>query len=188
MAGETIITEIGEWLIDQALAQPDIVEMFEALCNRLHAAGVPVTRARLTWPTLHPLFQAETILWKIGEDTEFEQFRHQDEASEQWLASPMNYMLANNLDMLRRNLDGPNRLIDFEILEELEQKGYTDYFLKSTPFNGRVRRNEQMETGILVTWSCNREGGFSDDDLKALAKLQRRLATGDERFDCPLFL
>mgnify|MGYP001801405575 CR=1 FL=1 len=177
MAGDTIITEIGEWLIDQALAQPDIVEMFEALCNRLHAAGVPVTRARLTWPTLHPLFQAETIMWKMGADTEFEQFRHQDEASDQWLASPMHYLLENDLDMLRRNLDGPNRLVDFPILEELEAQGFTDYFLKSTPFNGKVKRSEQNETGILVTWSCNRDGGFSDDDLKALAKIQRRLAT-----------
>ncbi|MEN0042086.1 MAG: adenylate/guanylate cyclase domain-containing protein, partial [Pseudomonadota bacterium] len=177
MAGQTIINEIGEWLIDQALSEPEIVSMFEALCNRLHAAGIPVTRARLTWPTLHPLFQAETILWKMGADTEFEQFRHQDEASEQWLASPMHYMLEKDLDMLRRNLDGPNRLVDFPILEELEQQGFTDYFLKSTPFNGSTRRRVQNETGILVTWSCNREGGFSEDDLAALAKIQRRLAT-----------
>ncbi|MEM1316772.1 MAG: adenylate/guanylate cyclase domain-containing protein, partial [Pseudomonadota bacterium] len=177
MAGQTIINEIGEWLIDQALSEPEIVSMFEALCNRLYAAGVPVTRARLTWPTLHPLFQAETILWKMGADTEFEQFRHQDEASEQWLASPMHYMLERDLDMLRRNLDGPNELVDFPILEELREAGYTDYFLKSTPFHGRVRPKARNDSGILVTWSCSREGGFSDDDLLALAKIQRRLAT-----------
>ncbi|EFL88518.1 adenylate/guanylate cyclase domain-containing protein [Ahrensia sp. R2A130] len=177
MAGQTIINEIGEWLIDQALAQPDIVEMFDAACNRLHAAGVPITRARLTWPTLHPLFQAETILWKIGADTEFEQFKHQDEASDAWLASPMRYILDNDLDMLRRNLTGPNELVDFPILEELKEMGYTDYFLKSTPFNGKTVKRGAAATGILVTWSCEKANGFSDDNLEALAKIQRRLAT-----------
>ena len=37
MSRNTLINEVGEWLIDQALAQPDIVEMFEALCNRTSA-------------------------------------------------------------------------------------------------------------------------------------------------------
>ena len=78
MTEATLVTGINEWLVDQALSEPDIVGMFEGLCNRIHAIGIPLGRARLTWPTLHPLFQAETILWARGKPTEFEQFKHQE--------------------------------------------------------------------------------------------------------------
>ena len=36
------------------------------MCMRISAVGIPVTRARLIWPTLHPLFQAETVIWDKG--------------------------------------------------------------------------------------------------------------------------
>ena len=102
MTDTTLVNGINEWLVDQALSEPDIVGMFEALCSRIHAIGVPLGRARLTWPTLHPMFQAETILWKRGQPTEFEQFVHQETESEAWLRSPMKYMFDNNVDVLRR--------------------------------------------------------------------------------------
>ena len=176
MNRNTLITEIGEWLIDQALAQPNIVDLFSQVCLRLTAAGVPLSRCRLMWPTLHPLFQAETVLWRRGEETEFSQFAHQDDVSDEWLTSPMNFILENKLDTLRRNLDGPNKMVDFTILEELVEQGHTDYLLIATAFNETQVRNTTMEGGILVMWSSDRPGGFSDDDLAALKKIQRRLA------------
>lgn len=176
MGRKTLIQDIGEWLIDQTLGQPDIVEMFTHVCNRLHAVGVPVGRARLTWPTLHPLFQAETILWKEGQETEFEQFKHQDEVSEQWQQSPMAYMLEKGVVELRRNLDGPNKMIDFPILEDLVEQGLTDYLVITTSFNGELQIGENGRNGIFVTWASAREGGFSSEDIAALSKIQRRLA------------
>ena len=176
MSRQTLVNALGEWLIDQALSQPDIVAMFEQVCNRLYAIGVPLSRARLTWPTLHPLFQAETILWIPGAETEFEQFKHQDEASEEWLKSPMNYVLENEVDTLRRNLDGPNKLLDFPLMKELAAEGQTDYLMTASAFNSSTVRNTRMESGILVSWCSRRAGGFSEEDLSALKKIQRRLA------------
>ena len=40
MTDTALITGINEWLVDQALGEPDIVEMFEGLCLRLHGIGV----------------------------------------------------------------------------------------------------------------------------------------------------
>ena len=176
MNRNTLITEIGEWLIDQALAQPEIVDLFTQVCLRLTGAGIPLSRCRLMWPTLHPLFQAETVLWRRGEEIEFSQFAHQDEVSEEWLQSPMHFVLHNNLDTLRRNLDGPNKVVDFKLLEDLVEEGHTDYLLIATGFDQTGVRNTRMESGILVMWSSDRPGGFSDDDLAALKKIQRRLA------------
>ncbi|MEM8749025.1 MAG: adenylate/guanylate cyclase domain-containing protein [Pseudomonadota bacterium] len=176
MNRSTLINEVGEWLIDQTLDQPDVVEMFNEVCHRLRSVGVPLSRARLTWPTLHPLFQAETLLWHPDAEAKFEQFRHQDEVSDAWLTSPMYYLDSNGLDTLRRNLDGPNKMLDFGILEDLAEEGHTDYLLIITRFGGTHVRNTGIQAGMFVTWSSDRPGGFSDDDIAALKKIQRRLA------------
>lgn len=176
MTDTALITGINEWLVDQALGEPDIVEMFEGLCLRLHGIGVPVVRARLTWPTLHPLFQAETILWRRGKATEFEQFIHQEQASEAWLTSPMKYMFDHHLDVLRRHLDGPNKLIDFPVLDEMVDQGMTDYFVVATALSGRDGIDMKPKSGIVVTWCADRPGGFSDAEIAALQRIQRRFA------------
>ncbi|MEL6751971.1 MAG: adenylate/guanylate cyclase domain-containing protein [Pseudomonadota bacterium] len=176
MSRETLVSEIGEWLVDQALSEPDIVTMFDQVCHKLYAIGVPVRRARLTWPTLHPLFTAETIMWHRGQETEFEQFRHQEQASDAWNASPMKYMLETGNDVLRRNLDGPNRIVDFPVLSDLIELGMTDYLLIATSFERNQDTEDMRGRGLFVSWASDREGGFSDDDLLALKRIQRRFA------------
>ena len=150
--------------------------MFEGLCNRIHAIGIPLGRARLTWPTLHPLFQAETILWRRGSDTEFEQFMHQESQSDAWLLSPMRYMFENDVLVLRRNLDGPSKLLDFPVLEEVAAQGMTDYFVIITPLSVRNEAGIKGQMGIISTFSADRAGGFNNEELEALQKIQRRFA------------
>lgn len=176
MPDETLTGAIGDWLVDQALSEPNIVEMFEGVCHKLHAIGVPIARARLTWPTLHPLFQAETVVWRRNQGTEFEQFFHQDEVSEAWLRSPMKYMFDNDVTILRRHLDGPNKLVDFELLDDLIEQGLTDYLAITTTFGEVSHSLEKRMRGIVVTWACDRPGGFTDDDIAALKRIQRRYA------------
>ncbi|MCY6382489.1 adenylate/guanylate cyclase domain-containing protein [Hoeflea prorocentri] len=176
MADSTLIKGIGEWLIDQALSEPDIVEMFDAVCQRLYAAGVPLGRARLSWPTLHPLFQAETVLWERGKPPELEQFRHQEEESEDYLASPMHFMFEHNVYVLRRKLQGPDKLVDFPILEDLIEQGMTDYLTIATSFDSTADEMHQKLFGILAAWTSDRPGGFTENDVAALQKIQRRMA------------
>ena len=176
MADKTLITDIGEWLVDQALSEPDIVEMFEAVCQRLYAAGVPLSRARVSWSTLHPLFQAETALWTRGSKPVFEQFPHQTERTDDFLKSPMHFMFEHNIPAIRRRLEGPNKLIDFPILEELLEQGMTDYLTITTGFEGEDTERERTMLGVIVAWASDRVGGFSDDDIAALHKIQRRFA------------
>ena len=176
MTDRTLVNGITEWLVDQSLAEPDIVGMFEALCNRIHAIGIPLGRARLTWPTLHPLFQAETILWKRGQTTEFEQFLHQETESEEWLRSPMKYVFDNDVSVLRRNLDGPNKLLDFPVLEDVAAQGMTDYLLIRTGLSVKNSTATTGQMGIITIWSADRAGGFTNEELEALQKIQRRFA------------
>mgnify|MGYP006908081914 len=55
--------ELGEWMVGEMLADAPLKSVVPELARRLTALGVPVDRCRLTWPTLHPLFEAETLLW-----------------------------------------------------------------------------------------------------------------------------
>ncbi len=175
MADRTMISSIGEWLVDQALSDPDIVAMFDSVCYRLYAAGVPVARARVIWPTLHPLFQAETVLWQRGQGCELEQFRHQQERTDKFVKAPVFYMTQNNIPVLRRRLEGPDKQLDFPVLEELVELGMTDYL---TIVTGSIEGPgaKERKFGVLVSWACDRPGGYTDDDIEALQKIQRRFA------------
>jgi adenylate cyclase len=176
MAESSLISQITDWLVDQSLGEPDIVELFEGVCNRLRAIGVPVSRAMLMWSTLHPLFQAESVMWKRGEPPEFGQFAHQDVVTEQWLRSPMHQMINESIPLIRRRLVGPGVIHDFGITKDLAEEGYTDYLVMGTDLFSRAAYSNRERRGIFVTWASDRPGGFTDDDLAALQRIQRRLA------------
>ena len=177
MAESSLIGQVTDWLVDQSLGEPDIVELFEGVCIRLNAIGVPVSRGMLMWSTLHPLFQAENVVWHRNQAAELRQFRHQDIGTEEWHRSPMKHMLHANISVLRRRLTGSAALLDFEILKELAGEGYTDYLVMASELVARSIYSETAaRRGMFVTWASDRPGGFSDDDLAALQRIQRRLA------------
>lgn len=178
MSHDALIQPIQDWLIDQSLDDADVIELFDTMCNRMVGVGLPINRARLVWPTLHPLFQAETVIWDEGKPAVLEQFEHQDQESEAWGRSPLKYVVDRELEVLRRPLSGPNELIDFQLLKELKEEGYTDFLLLATKLYGKSHRFGKSggSRGILSSWATRKEGGFSNDDLLALQKLQRRFA------------
>ncbi len=176
MAESIFVTKINDWLIDQALGDPDIVDLFEGVCNRLSAIGIPISRAVLMWSTLHPLFRAELVSWRRGAPAQLDQFIHQDTVSEIWLRSTMKFLLDNNLQVLRRRLTGPEKLLDFTILEDLAAEGYTDYLLIGTDLFAPSHAHDQSRRGMFVSWTSDRPTGFTDGELECLQRIQRRLS------------
>jgi len=78
---------------------------------------------------------------------------------------------------LRRRLAGEGALLDFEVLEDFAGQGYTDYLLTASPFG--IAEFEGFgggTTGILASWAIKRQGGFTEDDLEALSRIQRVFA------------
>lgn len=177
MADNVLIEEIESWLIDKSLGDPDITQLFQKLCQRLVGVGVPIDRAALTWPTLHPLFRAEQIFWNPEDGARLLQYSHANQETEGWLRSPFYHVLQHDLDRLRRRLTGENALLDFDILEELREQGYTDYLMTSSAFRiGEVSEFYARGTGILASWATKRDAGFTALDLKALSRIQRVFA------------
>jgi adenylate cyclase len=107
MAHAALIHPIREWLIDQALGAPDPVVLFENMCQRLAGIGIPISRARLIWQTLHPLFRAETVIWDRGQPAKLDTFPHQDNETPAWTNSPLRFVIHNNISVLRRRFPDP---------------------------------------------------------------------------------
>lgn len=177
MSHRPFIREIEAWLVQETLGDPDITLLFESLCERLHAVGIPVERAALSWPTLHPLFHAEQVFWWLDRGAKLERYYHSSAGSEAWLKSPFYYVINRGLPRLRRHLAGENALLDFEVLEDFRDQGYTDYLLTAAYFRiAELDRFGDARTGIMASWATKRRSGFSDEDLEALSRIQQVFA------------
>ncbi|WP_349358421.1 adenylate/guanylate cyclase domain-containing protein [Stappia sp.] len=169
------LEDIEDWLIREALGQPDIGQMFVDMCERMLAAGVPVERAMLSWTTLHPLIEAETAVWLPGAPPERAQHGHDDQDTEDWLASPIRAMLVARETRLRRRLTTGNASDIFPVLARLRREGFTDYLIVATPFH-LPSVNEFGTSGIIVSWATRATHGFSDAAIEQIDYLQMRLA------------
>ncbi|HET7410272.1 MAG TPA: adenylate/guanylate cyclase domain-containing protein [Paracoccaceae bacterium] len=173
MSHATFTSEIEDWLIGHALGDPDITTMFETLCERLHGLGIPLDRASLSWPTLHPLFRSEMVFWRRGTGTQFMQFIHATAREKAWMTSPLHHVMAHGIPHLRRHLTGAGALTDFPVLGEFREQGYTDYLATGSAFRiAEVNEFEGGRTGVVASWATRRESGFTDDDLDALKRIQ----------------
>lgn len=177
MSHATFTAATEDWLIGKALGAPDIRSLFERLCDRLHGFGIPLDRAALSWPTLHPLFRAEQVFWRRGSGAELEQYYHSSAGNEHWLKSPFFHMITHDLDYMRRRLTGDDALVDFEVLEDFRRQGFTDYLLTATNFQiAEVEEFSGGRAGIMASFATKRDGGFTEDDLEALSRIQRVFA------------
>lgn len=170
------IDGIEDWLIDQALGSPDMASMFAEMCERLRQCNVPIDRSMLVWSALHPLIEAELAFWENGGTVQHERIQHSAEETDDWLTSPIRAVLLSGEPMLRRRLTNQNAPLEFPLLKTLSDAGYTDYMVMPTQFNIPSIPSEFPTTGIVVSWATRQDGGFSDDALKAIQYIQRRLA------------
>lgn len=177
MAHKTLTAEIEIWLLEEAVSDPDIVDLFGSLCIQLNGIGIPVERAALSWPTLHPLFQAEQIYWTLGGKTQLYQYRHDAVSTGAFEASPFHHVLVNRLHRLRRRLTGPETMVDFPVLKELKAEGFTDYLMTAAKLAiANVQEFKGGAAGVMASWATTREDGFSANDLEALTRIQRVFA------------
>ena len=164
------VESVIEWLIEQALGQPRLDELFAECCERQLAAGVPLQRGHIAFRMLHPLYHAVTLTWTRDGGLHSEHLPFADgPGSPQWLTSPLYHLIEKRLPLLRRRLAGDDTLADFPILKEFQQAGSTDYLAFLVPFD------EPQENGIVGSWTTDRPSGFSAADLQALISIHKTL-------------
>ncbi|MBT6119574.1 MAG: hypothetical protein HOH66_17065, partial [Rhodospirillaceae bacterium] len=166
------IETVADWLTDQALAEMEVDDLVDGLCDRLHAAGVPIWRAHVTFRIIHPLYGSRSATWYRDRNAELASHPRAfvgSQAPAAWQNSPLYRLVHKRMDHLRRRLTGPEALLDFPLLQELRDDGGTDYLAFSVAFG------DGLYNGMAGSFTTDREGGFSDGHLRALLALRKPL-------------
>ncbi|MDI7861667.1 adenylate/guanylate cyclase domain-containing protein [Rhizobiaceae bacterium n13] len=166
-----LLERVSRWLKQAALSGASLDEVVEGFCERLSASGLPLVRIHLSFSMLHPLYDALGFTWHRGQGISMERFRKSPDPAkmDHFLRSPYYYLLSNNLEFLRRRID-PDVPSEFPIFDDLKPLGATDYIAFLQPFGSEVDR------GMLGSWSTDAVGGFTDEVIEALFKVQNSLA------------
>jgi adenylate cyclase len=170
------IVELYTWVVREGIRGAAAAALFDALCQRLVIAGVPLWRAFIGMPTLHPQWGGYSYTWRRDLNAiEPGQFGRGDEYQEILQNSPFGHLIRqiensteekNPWLYLRRRLAGPEARLDFPILKELAVAGASDYFAEVVQFG--ADGDPSHGTGIGYSFATDRFSGFSDDDLVLL--------------------
>ncbi len=155
---------ILDWLVQGTRDERFIDNILVEMCTRLREAGVPVGRATLHFRTHHPEWLGARILWRTGmEEAKISFFGYGVESTSQFQNSPANEILSGTPEV-RQNLEGiAESGHAYPLYVELSRDGFTDYI--AWPMDHTFGKKHVM------TFACDRPGGFSDDDILFLKDL-----------------
>jgi len=161
------IIETHVWAVRAGLRGAAAYELFDGYCQRLVIDGAPLWRAHVAMETLHPQWNGYGYTWRRDLNAiEPEQYIHGSTEGADFLTSPLNALISRARDgednpSMRRRLEAGPEQRDFPVLQEFFGAGATDYFAHLFKFGSGDR---SQGTGIVYSFSTDREGGFSDDD------------------------
>ncbi len=177
------------WLMRAGLESATTEEVFTGVVERLREAGVPVARASLGHTTLHPLYHSEAMIWSeetglARENYEFSRGMVAGGVAEDaWRNSPLWEVIRTRRETFRRPLAGPDAVLDFPVLEEFRDTGYTDYFLTCMMFDSFFAPPAADEddsipdaSGMIASYLTRRQGGFTPAEIELFHALLRPLA------------
>ena len=172
--GNPLMDSLADWLVKQALRDTPLDKIYEGTCKQLYAAGIPVTRGHVAFRVLHPLFEAQSLRWQKDRGIEATNYVHGADQRE-WERSPFYHMISNKVPYLRRHLVGDAAIVDFPLLEELRDEGFTDYFGFVVWFDEDADI-DALARGIAGSWCTDRKSGFNHADIRSLIRIEQRLA------------
>lgn len=163
-----------DWLVQETAGQPFLDNLFGELCQRLRAQGMPLARATMHLRTLHPQFWGARVLWQPDfAEPQLSLQEHGVADEPRFLNSPVR-ALYEGADGFRQRLDLPsdNQDSEYAIYADLRAEGFTDYVALPMQFTDGRRH--------ATSWSTDRPGGFSTEDLVQINELLPILATAVE--------
>lgn len=166
-----------DWLIEAGLRDHDERELLGGLCERLKLAGLGLSRVLMASQLLHPQLQARGFLWR-GDGVVREEYgggAGRDPGGD-WPLSPFYHMVHEGLDSLRIRLDHSLTPGRFPLLDRLRAEGGTDYFATARRFTPERVLGDL--SGVAVSWTTDRPGGFAESELALLERCASPLALG----------
>ncbi|EDP63862.1 adenylate/guanylate cyclase [alpha proteobacterium BAL199] len=160
-------------LIELALRRAPVDAIVERVAGALCEAGVRVNQIRLGARTLHPAIDAIAVSWSSKAGIDIGVLRHAEAGGEDWLRSPLRYMIDTRTPRMRRRLSDPAERADYPVFESMAAAGTTDYLAHLFIFGDphATRRD-----GLIVRWMSHHADGFRDSDLAILDRIGGHVA------------
>jgi adenylate cyclase len=167
-------TPVIEWLILEAWRIEAIPTLLQELAERLVASGVPLWRLFALVPMLHPQYVGSGHRWQRGDKEMFQGFGvHGIQETPTFRNNPLKLIILDGYDGVRRRINRDYRRGEFPLLDELQDKGGTDYVCLPIEFAGGQRS--------AVSFASDHPDGFSLEDLKQFNDLAPVLSRLVER-------
>lgn len=170
-----IIAELEEFLAMAALDDLPPREIVGEFGARARAAGLSVARFYIAWRLLDPVVDSRTLFWTPRGGVTEETWSHSAGVREDFLRSPIYYMLSAQDDTYRCRLVGANAPFRFPVFHEMVADGFTDYLICRVGF-GQGATLDRPGAGVMLSFASDASSGFSDDELAVLGRIKYMLA------------
>ena len=170
------IVELHMWVVREGLRGADATAVFDGLNQRLVSAGVPLWRAFVGMPTLHPQWGGYSYTWwrhlnaiepaQFGRGHEYEMILRRSPFGQLIRQVEQSGPEEDPWQHQRWRLSGPATRLDYPILKDLAAAGASDYFAQVVGFG--PGGDPSYGTGIGYSFATDSPGGFGDDDLVLL--------------------
>lgn len=149
---------IIDWLLDEGWKFSDQKEFTKQLSETILKAGVPIARARLSIRLLHPQVMGFSYTWDDrSPQVDYFEATHEMRESDMYKNSPFAAIFDDGADAIRRRIMDDACLLDYPVLDDLKEEGFTDYVALPLTFSDGRRS--------AITFASRHENGFSSDEL-----------------------
>jgi adenylate cyclase len=162
--------EMIDWLMSDGRRADSMASLLDAFCRKLVEGGVPLFRGNWQIRMLHPQIRGISFFWFAGRDKVEEIEReHGTELTPEYLNSPIAAIIDGGADAMRYRIEMLEPPYPYAILGDLKEMGASDYVAMPMRFStGRVN---------VATWTSNRPGGFTAEQLTLIYDVMPALST-----------
>ena len=171
------IDRLLDWVVRRGLAGVPEADLLRSFCEKVNAAGLPLSRGLALIDTLHPVHEGTVFRWRNDDIAEERtaQYGRSDEGAmaESWQRSPFFHLLQTGDEELRRRV-GFGEPADFPVIEDARAAGATDYVVFVHRFAAEATIGD-MDC-VYSSWVTRHPRGFDEADMAALRRLVPALA------------
>ncbi|MGB0684109.1 MAG: adenylate/guanylate cyclase domain-containing protein [Magnetovibrionaceae bacterium] len=179
LPNEAEVKALEHWIMQSALTRThEPLVLFNEVCDRLSQAGLPLVRGMIALRTLHPLFNAVSMIWHKQDGYTVERHAQGSDNGEDWERSPIKALIDSGRNELRVSLEGPDAKAACErmpLMSRFQAEGGTDWLGILSPLSGLPDIREQMD-GLISSWLTDQPGGWRDDQLGVIQRIAFPLA------------
>jgi adenylate cyclase len=167
------VESLTNWILAEGRFAAELAGFANALFARWRTEGFPVERASLSLMAIHPQIRASNLYWRPGEGASEVARSHEISGTEVYLRSPIK-RIHDGEAFIRAGLEAGSGALEFPVLAELRDQGYSDYAAFALTFGDGTRN--------VLTLATRRSGGFAARELQEMQILAPLLAMSFEIF------